>query len=737
MPTLLIRSRKSLYLFIVFILVGCQQISTIQPSYFFQPNDLRIELLKGTQVFNINDKAPEFSWAVNAEQNYAAQTAYQIQLWDLTTQQAYQSQPWWDSGQQQSGQSAAVSYQGKPLTPNTTYQWRVKVWLQSSQLQTIESAWSAPQLFKTAKKMNAFASQHPLTTSNVPAKYIKKLKSGNYLIDFGKVGFGYLALTLTSTAAGNINVILSERGDDQGALQVTNNKSSVRYYQVPLAVNAKQDVYAVHPPRDKRNTKANKAIAIPAQFGRISPFRYVEIDPGELSISNIQATQVMLHYPFNEHASYFNSSDQTLNAIWDLSKYSMKATSFAGIYVDGDRERIPYEADAYINQLSHYLVDDEYSLARYSHEYLMDHQTWPTEWKQHSIMMAWTDWQYTGDLESLKQFYKQLKTDKAFLNLANDDGLLESFPIQKRAKNRDIVDWPPNERDGFEFKKINTVVNAFHYLNLNQMVQIAKALGYQHDAAIYQKRAKRLYQAFNQQLFDQQTGLYRDGVGSNHSSAHANILPLAVGLVPDKRKANVITFIKAKKMAVSVYFAQYLLEALYLTNESAHALSLLTSKGIRSWFNMIRVGSTITLEAWDDKFKPNQDWNHAWGAVPGNIVGRFILGVRPLAPGFSTFSIAPQLADLTLAEGKVPSIKGPINIKAEQVLGQSVTLHFTVPNNSNAIVSLPFAEGKHIKSVVINNSPVDFDALTGRLINDDFPPGEYKLKLVYNASSTQ
>ena len=29
---------------------------------------------------------------------------------------------------------------------------------------------------------------------------------------------------------------------------------------------------------------------------------------------------------------------------------------------------------------------------------------------------------------------------------------------------------------------------------------------------------------------------------------------------------------------------------------------------------MIRVGSTITLEAWDNKFKPNQDWNHAWGA---------------------------------------------------------------------------------------------------------------------------
>ena len=48
--------------------------------------------------------------------------------------------------------------------------------------------------------------------------------------------------------------------------------------------------------------------------------------------------------------------------------------------VDGDRERIPYEADAYLNQLAHYGVDREFALARYSHEYLLANPTWPTEW---------------------------------------------------------------------------------------------------------------------------------------------------------------------------------------------------------------------------------------------------------------------------------------------------------------------------------------------------------------------
>ena len=31
---------------------------------------------------------------------------------------------------------------------------------------------------------------------------------------------------------------------------------------------------------------------------------------------------------------------------------------------------------------------------------------------------------------------------------------------------RDITDWPVGERDGFEFKPVNAVVNAFYCLNL-------------------------------------------------------------------------------------------------------------------------------------------------------------------------------------------------------------------------------------------------------------------------------
>ena len=113
-------------------------------------------------------------------------------------------------------------------------------------------------------------------------------------------------------------------------------------------------------------------------------------------------------------------------------------------------------------------------------------------------------------------------------------------------------------------------------------------------------------------------------------------------------------------MACSVYGSQFLMDGLYEAGEADYALQLLTSDAERSWYNMIRVGSTISLEAWDDKYKPNQDWNHAWGAAPANIIPRRLMGVVPTEPGFSRIEIRPQPAGLEKASLRIPTIRGDV-----------------------------------------------------------------------------
>jgi hypothetical protein len=146
-------------------------------------------------------------------------------------------------------------------------------------------------------------------------------------------------------------------------------------------------------------------------------------------------------------------------------------------------------------------------------------------------------------------------------------------------------------------------------------------------------------------------------------------------------------------MACSVYGAQFLLEALYQGGMADYALQLLTATGLRSWYNMIQNGSTITWEAWDPRFKPNLDWNHAWGAAPANIIPRYLMGIRPLEPGCRRILIQPQPGSLQSAEIQVPTILGPVNASFTHEDG-TFTLNVNIPSGCTAQVVLPYGTKK-------------------------------------------
>jgi hypothetical protein len=144
-------------------------------------------------------------------------------------------------------------------------------------------------------------------------------------------------------------------------------------------------------------------------------------------------------------------------------------------------------------------------------------------------------------------------------------------------------------------------------------------------------------------------------------------------------------------MPCSVYGAQYLLEALFKAGDADTALGLMTTNGPRGWLNMINLGSTLTTEAWNFEDKPNMDWNHAWGAAPGNLIPRFVLGVRPLTAGFGKILIQPQLGQtLTFAEGVVPTIRGPVGVSVSNAPG-NFQLLLNIPGNVTATVMMPTA----------------------------------------------
>ena len=530
---------------------------------------------------------------------------------------------------------------------------------------------------------------------------VQELGPGHYFLDFGRDAFAGLQLNLTSPEGGRQIVV--HLGEAVSAGPSVNRKpgGSVRYRRAEIPLQAGQRRYFVP-------MTPNDARRMSAAVGPVMPFRYVEIENSPGVLNHESARQVVARYPFDENAAHFTSSDPTLNAVWELCRHSIAATTYAGVYVDGDRERKPYEADAYIDQLSHYSLDREFTLARYSHEYLIQHPTWPTEWILHSVLMAWTDYLYTGDDRSLRTFYPDLKA-KTLSALARPNGLISTVnpAVSKEViaslhgePLRDIVDWPAGERDGHEMRPVNTVVNAFHYRALVLMSQIAEALGKREEALLYRQQAVTVRQAFNAVLFDPQTGIYVDGEGSRHSSLHANMFALAFDLVPQERMAKVAAFVRSRGMACSVYGAQFLMEALYRSGQADHALNLLTAHTDRSWSHMLDIGSTLTLEAWDTRFKPNQDWNHAWGAAPANIIPRLLMGVEPLEPGFRRIRIRPQPGGLEQATLTLPTIRGAVRVSFK-IAPQKVHLQIDIPANTTAQVWVP-RQGTNATTVLVD-----------------------------------
>ena len=583
-------------------------------------------------------------------------------------------------------------------------------------------------------KLSALAAgEHKLRQMEYEPGEFQHLGDGHYFIAFNKTFFGTVMMRLPNPAKKDMSftVIMGEKRQgnrvwDKADGGINCGDEIVSYKQIVDVVAGQQDIIVKLPARQLPLVED-----LPAGISGVLPFKYVEIEDGpELSQADIRMLAVS--YPMDRSQSSFTSNNKVLNDVWELSRHTLEATSFAGMYVDGERERLPYEADAYISQLGDYNISSDYTLARRTLLYLLEHPTWPVEWNFHAISMAYTDYMYSGDKEFLTKVYDVLK-ERSLSEYAREDGLLDAKGVHiGELKMQPIVDWPENERDdyaivlvqekywkntmrgwqaAFKFKlarsvgwnyaadklaeesnnafrsreqliPINTVVNACYCRSLDNLAFMAGELGRMDEQQMWLAKRDQVKASMQTKLFNNETGLFVDGEGTDHTSLHANMYALAFGLVPEDHVPDVNRFLEERGMRCSVFGAQFLLEAFGEANNGDAIVNLLTSQDDRSWAHMIYdVQSGMTTEAWDNAIKPNQDWNHAWATAPANIIPRYLFGVRPLEPGFRKILIKPLLIgcmeDASLA---VPTKHGVIKVDYTAESGKN-RFKVIVPND--------------------------------------------------------
>ncbi len=729
-----------------------------------------VDFLRDPAWAVVTNATPEFGWfypqSGGIQQSYQIRVASQLNL--LKDGAADQ----WDSGKVESSSSINVPYGGKPLAINQTYFWQVRTWSSDG----LVSSFSEPQQFNTGdfdrSKLEypgqsrwielsediwvAEDKQTAAFTYMEPVRFVEP-KAGSYFVEYEKSVIGIFEFTATATEDGTqITLFLGERKEGDNLVNKNPGRSNIGFEKVEMALKKGTHHYIVKLGERKPSHYLHSQELAP-HLPEVLPFRFVEIngEAGSYHIANPK--QAGLFYYFEDDSSSFETSNETLKKVWDLCKYTLKATPFLGVYADGNRERMPYEADAYIQQMGHYSVDREYAIGKYTINFLLNHASWPTEWQMHTVMMAWQDYLYTGDAGLLEARYDDLRR-KTLIDLTETNHLISTrtglftqeladklyYPGQLE-KFRDIVDWPQGkhsegagkyafnmgvlptgETDGYVFTTYNTVVNAFHYHSLELMEKIAGVLGKSDEETFFKERAAIHLKAFKETFYVPETGLFRDGDATDHVSLHANMFPLAFGMVESKDVEKVAEFIKSRGMRCSVYGAHYLLDALFIAGESDYALELMTAETKRSWMNMLKVGSTMTTEAWDEDYKYNLTWNHAWGSAPANSIARRLVGITPIEPGFGKFRIAPQPGSLKHFSLKQECIRGPIEVDLKNESGQW-DLKVEIPGNTISELWIPKAK----EAVSVNGSPAKI-MRTDRFAQQDWnvillEPGSYSV----------
>ncbi len=493
----------------------------------------------------------------------------------------------------------------------------------------------------------------PLSFSNVYPKKTLYRDNNKIVLDFGKELVGYLGLFAKGTSGQKIEIRYGEELVDEAHPSVRYDMRCTTMYQDIWTLSGGEDIYE------------------PYEY---KAFRYVEI-LGDISVLNIEDIYVLLrHYPFDSTKCLFDSKNEKLNAIWDICRWGVVLGS-QEVFVDcPQREKGQYLGDATVTASSHlYLSGDARLYKKALKDFALSSFICPglmsvapgslmQEIADYSLQyphQLLTYYMHTGDIDFLKEIYPIAKKSVQYFDrYKRNDGLLINV-----YDKWNLVDWPQNSRDGYDFdlsKPVtdgcHNVINAFYIGAVQSIEKIEDILNIS-----CQSRVAELIESYRKAFYSQRTGLFVDSDESNHSSLHSNALALYFGAVSQIESKSIVDFINKKRLSCGVYMAYFVLKGLAKYGEYDLVYDIISSDDENSWNTMIKEGATACFEAWSKDAKWNTSLCHPWASAPIPVLIEDILGLKPKTAGWGEIDFAPHIPisfpdtslELTLPSGRV------------------------------------------------------------------------------------
>ncbi|MGW5364050.1 family 78 glycoside hydrolase catalytic domain [Actinopolymorpha pittospori] len=457
-------------------------------------------------------------------------------------------------------------------------------------------------------------------------------------------------------------------------------------------------------------------------------FRYLEVpDAGEeLRAEDISAVVVHAEPPSFVPAARFESSDPTLDAVFDL----LRRSALYGVqeqFVDTPtREKGQFLADAVnISYATMAVLGERTSTRQAIREFLASAgRYWHSEEERgrynavypngdgkrdipdFSLMMpSWVRRYHleSGDVELVREAYPALCDTAGYVvrHIAADGpcaGLVTDMAGGGGPYLHGIVDWPASGRFGYDMATAaRTTVNAQSVGVLRDVAYLGRVLGRpEAESASYDEQADRLAEAVNRRLLRPDgryaDGLHADGTPSEQAGQHATSFALAFGIAPREVWERAADHLAGLGMRQGPLTVHRLLRALGTVGRTDAVLRLLTNAEDLGWAKILADGGSFTWEAWTLDEGTNHSQSHGWGAQAAVDVLEFLLGVRVTTPGAATVEVAPPRCALTYARGAVPTERGVVSVDWERS-GEEFRVQVEVPANVVATVRLPQPNG--------------------------------------------
>jgi len=471
-------------------------------------------------------------------------------------------------------------------------------------------------------------------------------RNNTMLVDFGKETFGKV---IVGNLKGNGKLKLYYGETKQEALAET------------LAETF--DYLDVRNPLPKNDTTETKA------------FRYIYAvwDAG-VSFERISA---LYEYLPLEYRGEFSCSDTLINHIYDVSLYTLHLAT-REFHLDGiKRDRWAWSGDAYQSYLMNFYtffdedVNTRTLYALRGHDPVKTHINTILDYSFYWMIGIYDHFLYTGDTAFVKQIYPRMKSLMEFcLGRTNTAGFVEGLP-----GDWVFIDWAPMSKEGeISFEQL------LFARSLESMAQSARIAGDPDFAGKCAGLSKDLKQRIFDVFWSQEKNAFIhnriNGKLSDNVTRYANMFAILFDYVDDAKKQQIKDHVILNDEILKIttpYMKFYELASLCEIGEEEKVINFVKEY----WGGMLKLGATTIWEAYD----PNQSGDehyamygrpfgkslcHAWGANPVYLFGKYLLGVKPTAPGYQSYLIEPSLGGLEWIKGKVPTPDGNIEVYMDQ-----------------------------------------------------------------------